>query len=223
MSRRCGPRKQKCPVRKSRPRATIQIKVWPCRLPHGLRWQGGSRDTAFERAAGLLKALRFPNETIELVAAVATHHLRPGNLTAGGVLSDKAVYRFFRDLGEQAVAVLLVCWADHASYLPHRQLERLLPEASAEPDSYDMSKVRPMEARKTLKHLQVIAHLLRRRFDARRQAVPDRLVDGHAVMKALGIPPGPQVGQLLEKLREAQAEGKVSTKKAALDFIKKLQ
>jgi poly(A) polymerase len=173
------------------------------------------------RAAGLLKTLRFPNETIELVAAVATHHLRPGNLTAGGVLTDKAVYRFFRDLGEQALPVLLVCWADHASYLPHRRLERLLPEASAEPDSYDMSGVRPMEARKTLKHLQVIALLLRRRFDARRKAVPDRLVDGHAVMKVLGIPPGPKVGELLEKLREAQAEGKIKTKKAALDFLKK--
>ncbi|MCX5794169.1 MAG: HD domain-containing protein [Elusimicrobia bacterium] len=175
------------------------------------------------RAAGLLKALRFPNETIELVAAVATHHLRPGNLTAGGVLTDKAVYRFFRDLGEHAVAVLLVCWADHASYLPHRQLERLLPAAAEDPDSYDMSSVRPVEARKTLKHLQVIALLLRRRFDERRKPVPDRLVDGHAVMKALGIPPGPKVGELLEKLREAQAEGKIGTKKAALDFLKRLK
>jgi poly(A) polymerase len=156
------------------------------------------------------------------VAAVATHHLRPGNLTAGGVLTDKAVYRFFRDLGEHAVAVLLVCWADHASYLPHRRLERLLPEACAEPEAYDMSGVRPVEARKTLKHLQVIALLLRRGFDTRRKAVPDRLVDGHAVMKALGIPPGPKVGELLEKVREAQAEGKVRTKKAALDFLKRL-
>ena len=175
------------------------------------------------RAAGLLKALRFPNETIELVAAVATHHLRPGNLTAGGMLTDKAVYRFFRDLGEQAVPVLLVCWADHASYLPHGRLERLLPEAFADPDSYDMSGVRPVEARKTLKHLQVIALLLRRRFDARRKVVPDRLLDGHAVMKALGIPPGPKVGEFLEKLREAQAEGKIGTKKSALDFIRKLK
>ncbi|MDD5627854.1 MAG: HD domain-containing protein, partial [Elusimicrobia bacterium] len=175
------------------------------------------------RAAGLLKALRFPNETVELVSAVAAHHLRPGNLTAGGVLTDKAVYRFFRDLGEQAVPVLLACWADHASYLPHRQLERLLPQACAEPDSFDMSGVRPVEARKTLRHLQVIAQLLRRRFDERRKPVPDRLLDGHAVMKASGIPPGPKVGELLEKLREAQAEGKISTKREALDFLKRLK
>jgi poly(A) polymerase len=176
-----------------------------------------------KRATSVLKALRFPNDTIELVAAVATHHLRPGNLTAGGVLTDKAVYRFFRDLGEHAVPVLLVCWADHASYLPHRQLERLLPEASAEPESYDMAGVRPVEARKTLKHLQVIALLLRRGFDTRRKAVPDRLVDGHTVMKALGIPPGPKVGELLEKVREAQAEGNIRTKKAALEFLKRVK
>jgi poly(A) polymerase len=173
------------------------------------------------RATAILKALRFPNETVALVAAVAAHHLRPGNLAAGGVLTDKAVYRFFRDLGEQAVPVLLVCWADHASYLPHRQLERLLPAAAADPDSFDFAAVRPVEARKTLRHLQVIAQLLRRRFDTQRKPVPDRLLDGHAVMKALGIPPGPKVGELLEKVREAQAEGKVRSKKEALDFLKK--
>ena len=86
----------------------------------------GHDTTGARRAASILRALRFSNETIETVAAVVTHHLRPGNLVAGGEITDKAAYRFFRDLGEHAVAVLLVCWADHASYLPARQLERLL-------------------------------------------------------------------------------------------------
>ncbi|MBI5241423.1 MAG: HD domain-containing protein, partial [Elusimicrobia bacterium] len=173
------------------------------------------------RAAAVLKALRFPNEAAELAAAVAEHHLRPGNLAAGGRLTDKAVYRFFRDLGEDAVPVLLVCWADHASYLPHRRLERLLPAAAADPETFDFSLVRPVEARKTLRHLQVVSALLRRRFDAGRRPVPERILDGHAVMKALGIPPGPEVGRALEKLREAQAEGKVRTKKEALEFLKR--
>jgi tRNA nucleotidyltransferase/poly(A) polymerase len=174
-----------------------------------------------KRARAILKALRFPNEAAELAAAAAEHHLRPGNLAAGGRVTDKAVYRFFRDLGEMAVPVLLVCWADHASYLPHRRLERLLPLAAADPDSFDASSVRPAEARKTLHHLQVVAALLRRRFDTQRRAVPERILDGHAVMKALGLPPGPEVGKALERLREAQAEGKVRSKKEALDFLKK--
>ncbi|HAM36706.1 MAG TPA: hypothetical protein DCP85_12345 [Elusimicrobia bacterium] len=183
----------------------------------------GHDATGAKRAAAMLKALRFPNDTIETVAAVVAHHLRPGNLAAGGALSDKAVYRFFRDLGEEAVALLLVCWADHASYLPQRQIERLLPAASADPDAFDDTQVRPPEARKTLHHLQVIALLLRRRFDSQRRPVPERILSGHDVMKILEIKPGPQVGATLERLREAQAEGRVATRRQAVDFIRRLK
>ena len=174
------------------------------------------------RATAILKALRFSNETVDTVAAVVAHHLRPGNLTAGGVLTDKAVYRFFRDLGPHALAALLVCWADHASYLPVRQLDRLLPSAAKDPDSFDFSQVRPVEARKTLRHLQVIACLIKRHFETEREALPVRLLDGHEVMKALGLEPGPLVGAALEKLREAQAEGQVLDRRQALEFVRGL-
>jgi hypothetical protein len=39
----------------------------------------------------------------------------------------------------------------------------------------------------------------------------------------LGLPPGPKIGELLEKVREAQAEGKIRTKKAALEFLKRVK
>ncbi|MFA6002734.1 MAG: HD domain-containing protein [Elusimicrobiota bacterium] len=197
--------------------------------PESARRVGGrlrffGHDTAgARRAAAILKALRFPNDAINTVAAVITHHLRPGNLTAGGQITDKAAYRFFRDLGEEALALLLVCWADHASYLPQKQLERLLPAAAADPDGFDYSDIRPAEARKTLHHLQVIAQLMRRRFDAERKPVPDRLVDGKDVMKALALPPGPRIGQVLEQVREAQAEGRVRSRRQALDFVRALR
>lgn len=191
------------------------------RLGGRLRFFG--HDTAgARRAAAILRSLRFPNEAVETVAAIVTHHLRPGNLAASGAVSDKAAYRFFRDMGDHAAATLLVCWADHASYLPVRQLERLLPLAHASPTACDLSGVRPVEARKTLRHLQVIAELLRRRFDERQPPVPQRLINGRDVMKILEIPPGPRVGAALEKIREAQAVGKVRTRKEALELLRRL-
>jgi hypothetical protein len=42
-------------------------------------------------------------------------------------------------------------------------------------------------------------------------------------MKALKIAPGPKVGEILEHLREAQAEGKVMDRASALEFISRLK
>ncbi|MEK7382176.1 MAG: CCA tRNA nucleotidyltransferase, partial [Elusimicrobiota bacterium] len=64
-----------------------------------------------------------------------------------------------------------------------------------------------------------VSMLLRRFFDRDRSPVPVRLLDGREVMKVLKIPPGPRIGDILERLREAQAEGTVLTRKAALEFI----
>ena len=180
-----------------------------------------------KRASEVLKRLRFSREHSEAVSAVIANHLRPGNLAASGLVTDKAAYRFFRDLGEHAVSLLLVCWADHASYLPQKLLLRCLAAARAEPGDWNPSRRSlqrlPEEAKKTVHHLQVISHLLRRGFDAENKPIPDKLIDGHDVMKALGLPPGPRIGELLEKVREAQAEGKVRTRAEALKLLLKTQ
>ncbi len=172
-----------------------------------------------KRAEAILKRLRFSSDHVAAVSCVVANHLRPGNLAGGPAITDKAVYRFFRDLGEDAVSLLLVCWADHASYLKEEQVLRLLPIA-VDP-SAGISKVRPADARKTIHHLQTIALLLDRCFDEEKKAVPDAVIDGRDVMKLLGIGPGPQVGELLDRVREAQAEGRISDRAQALEFLLK--
>jgi hypothetical protein len=58
---------------------------------------------------------------------------------------------------------------------------------------------------------------------ARREAVvaPPRLVTGDDLMEHLGLGPGPTIGRLLERVREAQAEGKVSTREEALALARR--
>jgi putative nucleotidyltransferase with HDIG domain len=177
-----------------------------------------------ERAAKILRSLRFSREHVDCVAAIVRQHLRPGHLaSAPEPVTDKAVYRFFRDLGADAPGLLAVCWADHASYMPEPRLRRLLGAACGEPPRRDLSRVRPEESRKTVRHLQLVSLLLRRFFDQDRAPVPVRLLDGVAVMKALKIPPGPRVGDILERLREAQAEGEVKDRAQALAFVARLK
>ncbi|MBI4061171.1 MAG: HD domain-containing protein, partial [Elusimicrobia bacterium] len=150
----------------------------------------------------ILRRLRLSREQIDAASAIVRHHLRPGHLASAGPLTERAIYRFFRDLGENAPGLLLVCWSDHASYLPEARLKRLL-KAAAEPAAAD--------ERKTVRHLRLVSALLRRWRERSRAPAPARLLDGRDVMKTLRIPPGPRVGKLLERVREAQAVGKVKT------------
>jgi putative nucleotidyltransferase with HDIG domain len=177
-----------------------------------------------ERAAKILMTLRFSREHVDTVSEIVRHHLRPGHLASGpGPVTDKAVYRFFRDLGVRAPGLLAVCWGDHASYMTEPRLKRLLSAACATPPRAGLARIRPEDARKTVRHLQLVSLLLRRYFDEDRAPVPARLLDGVEVMKALKLPPGPKIGEILERLREAQAEGKVGDRAQALAYVARLK
>lgn len=174
------------------------------------------------RAERILRELRLSGDQVEAVGVMIRQHLRPGHLAASGEpVTDKAVYRFFRDLGEHAPGLLVLCWGDHSSYMPEDRLKRLLDAACGEPPR-SVSRIRSEEARKTVRHLQLVSTLLRRFFDRDRAPVPARLLDGTEVMKALQLPPGPRIGDILERLREAQAEGEVRSREEALAFIARL-
>lgn len=171
-----------------------------------------------EKSAGILGRLRFSREETDWVSTWVLHHLRPGNLAAAGAVSDKAVFRFFRDLGPKGVGQLLVCWADHASYLSPGDVLRTLPHALQEPGR-PMPRWAVGDAAKTVHHMRVVSWLLDRWFRAPEASRPELLLDGRDVMKALKIKPGPRVGELLRGLAEAQAEGGVRSRKDALAWV----
>lgn len=67
---------------------------------------------------------------------------------------------------------------------------------------------------------------MRRRIAAllgtRRRTLPPPLLNGHEIMRVIHLTPGPEVGQTLHRLREAQLSGKVKTRREALAFIKRV-
>ena len=54
------------------------------------------------------------------------------------------------------------------------------------------------------------------------EAPAPRIVDGHDLMGALGLEPGPIIGRLMETLREAQAAGEIETRPQAIALAGKL-
>ena len=52
---------------------------------------------------------------------------------------------------------------------------------------------------------------------------PKPIISGIDVMKTLGIPSGPKIGEILELLREEQLAGKIKTRRQALEFLDKFK
>ena len=53
-----------------------------------------------------------------------------------------------------------------------------------------------------------------------KKELPKQILDGNEIMEKFSLKPGPEVGKLLELLREEQLSGRVKTKKEAFDFLK---
>ena len=69
--------------------------------------------------------------------------------------------------------------------------------------------------------LHTTRELLNSFFRERKERVdPPPLLNGHQVMAALGLAPGPKVGELLEALREAQATGEILTEDDAWAWLR---
>jgi putative nucleotidyltransferase with HDIG domain len=146
-------------------------------------------------------ALRLSRGEIIRLRGIVRHHLRPLLLDGELTLSRRAVYRFWRDCGPAGIDVCLLALADYL--------------ATAGP---------ALETAAWSHLLQTVGTLLEAAYRADVPALANlpALVTGDDLMRALEIPPGPQIGSLLEQLREAQAAGEIHTAAEALALARRL-
>lgn len=150
-------------------------------------------------AASRGHSLRLSNEEVKYLEKIVRNHMRPLSLTkVGNPPSRRSIYRFFRDTGQAGVDVCLLSLADTlATYGP-----TLPKELWAE-------------------QLSVVRSLLESWFERQEEAIaPPPIINGRDLMDHLGMPPGPQIGELLKAIREAQAMGQVTDRSIALEFAK---
>jgi putative nucleotidyltransferase with HDIG domain len=151
-------------------------------------------------AADRLRALRFSRDEVDRVWVIIGQHLRPPHLARAERVTRRAVYRYFRATGCGGVDVVLLSLADHlATWGPH------------------------LQERRWARRLEVAELLLAHFFERYEETVaPPPLLTGHDVMAELGLEPGPEIGRLLECVREAQAAGEVRTRAEALALARRL-
>ncbi len=153
-------------------------------------------------AATIMRRLCFSGPEVVRVRLAVRNHMRPGQLVqeTGGEPSRRAIYRFYRDAGPSGVDTILLSLADHRS-----------------------TRGAGLDAEHWARHLALSAALLYARYEQRSEIVdPPPIVDGHDLMSSLGLAPSPEVGVLLDNIREAQAAGEVQAREEALDLARRL-
>ena len=156
--------------------------------------------TGARMAAERLESLRFSRDEVDRAWVIVGQHLRPAHLARAERVSPRAVYRYFRATRCAGVDVVLLALADHL--------------ATWGPD---------LDEQRWARRLDVAETLLLHWFERHEQTVaPPALVTGDDLMAELGLDPGPQIGRLLEAVREAQAAGEVTTRDQALALAGRL-
>jgi poly(A) polymerase len=152
------------------------------------------------KARAICNRLRFGSRETHFVSLLVEEHLRPTMLAAARQLpSRRALYRFFRDLGEAAPACLVLSLADAAGATGPR----------LQPDRWRG-------------HVAYAAHVLAAQAELNIPAEKaERLISGRDLIDELGMEPGPELGRVLDAVYEAIAVGEVTSREAALDHARR--
>jgi putative nucleotidyltransferase with HDIG domain len=147
-----------------------------------------------------LSELRLSSEEAARVSAIVAQHMRPRSLASEPRVSRRAIYRFFQQAGPAGVDVVLLSLADF-----------LGTYGDSPPPTDEWNRL-----------LSVCSELLRAYFETPAEVVrPPTLLTGDDLQREFALKPGPEIGQILAELREAQAAGEVADRPAALEWVRR--
>ncbi|MEW6102611.1 MAG: HD domain-containing protein [bacterium] len=145
---------------------------------------------------GIGKRLKFSHNEIQTMARITLNHMRIGTLVQGGVITKKAVFRLFKDLGDDLIMLLILSLADRYS---------AVGEATTKEDIEN--------------HEKGIKKILDFIFSEKEPIKPPKIVNGKELMKRFSLKESPLIGKLLFLIEEAWIEGKIKNKKDAFKVV----
>ncbi|HVG80410.1 MAG TPA: HD domain-containing protein [Patescibacteria group bacterium] len=149
------------------------------------------------RARAIGERLRLPERAIAVLERLVRHHLRPMHLGQAGQVTRRARYRFYRDLGPDTRDLLLLSLVDAAA----------------------VTGTTPLQI---WRRAPLVRDLMNGWAEAESVRTAPPLLRGEDVMGRFALAPGPAVGQLLARAREAQDLGLVRTRDEALAYLDSL-
>ena len=156
-------------------------------------------DKTGEKTVGAITSrLRMSNRDSFFLQMLAGEHMRPA-IIINDKTSEKTRVRWFKKVKEDVVPLVILAMADV------------------------MSKQGPLSVESGKKKLlKILAGLICEYYEKRKNMIEQKnLISGKDIIP-LGINPGPAMGTILKKIREAQELGLLETKDEALAMAKKL-
>lgn len=135
----------------------------------------------------------------DYLARLVFQHMRLHFLAKPGEqISRRAIYRYFKALGEFGSDTALLSMADTLS----------VKEDTQSMEDWELE-------------LRASAGMIEEWFARPGFAIhPQKWIDGNDLQRELGVKPGPVFGDLLDSLEEAQATGKVTSRQEAIDYAR---
>jgi tRNA nucleotidyltransferase/poly(A) polymerase len=161
---------------------------WPNQRPHrALLLLAALLHHSAESLAERAAALRLSNDEIQRLAAIVRGAAQV--LALPQRPADLALHRFWREFDAAGVDAALLALADHLGTV----------------GSY-------LDQDEWIGHIERVRILLEAYYERYEVVVaPPPLLDGHALMTALDLQPGPHIGALLTLIREGQVSGEIAT------------
>ncbi len=139
--------------------------------------------------------LKFSKKEMEYIKTLVRYHMQILYIYNDKKVSDKAIYNFFKKVGDLASDVIFISALDVGST---RRLNG--------------------QVNKAISYWEYINNLLNKYYNMQSKII-EPLLNGKEIMEILGIKEGPEIGNIIEKLKEAQALGKIEEKDEAIKFV----
>ena len=149
-------------------------------------------------AGAILQRLRFGTREIKMVQKMIENHLRLFQMSNEALPTRRAIYRYFRDTGDVAIDTIFLTLAD---YLATRG------------ENLDLAEWE--------RHIKMVEYILSERDREKSIVAPPKLIDGHDLINLFSMKPGPEIGRILEMVREAQGAGEIKNREEAIAFVRR--
>ncbi|MBI9051936.1 MAG: HD domain-containing protein [Anaerolineaceae bacterium] len=161
----------------------------------------GHDETAISMMREAARKIRLSENEVNAVTTMVKHHMQLHVLSLDSkVPSKREIHQFFKQNRSYGIDLCLLMLADLIGKYQHEMNQDLWFEK-----------------------VNLVRLFMEAYFDQFDEIInPPKLITGSELMKQFRIEAGPQVGELLEELQAAQAEGLVTSKKDATKYIKKI-
>ena len=157
-------------------------------------------DVGSQLVVPILKAFKFSKKQIEYVKMLIKYHIYPSGLFCSDDVTDKAIMKFYRKMEGYVIDVILLAMADRLSARGEQITDEIVE-----------------------KNINSLTKLLNDYLAIQKDIKPlPKLLDGIDIMEILQIKQGPELGRIINELKEAQISGIVNDKQDAIDFVKKI-